>query len=268
MAQEMTSAGRANAIGTAAAGEETGRRADAGGQGEGVLRVQVMTDEQVEVLRRQIAAYATICEQLVEMHRAFTAQQDSLAGMRLGSIYSDSMVASGGHRITPRQRWSPTSKQLQMLENIFDQGNGTPSKKKIREITLELSQHGQISETNVYNWFQNRRARSKRKQMAQSNTEFEAEADGEFPNEKKPKPEKFNHEALLVKMDSHGIYNAQVVMDKVLLCQSSESSRSSGISGEMYYDNFLPNQNHMMEKMEIPGSFSTLQTGKSYGMIG
>ena len=48
---------------------------------EGVLCVKVMTDEQVEVLRRQIAVYATICEQLVEMHRAFAADQDSLAGI-------------------------------------------------------------------------------------------------------------------------------------------------------------------------------------------
>ncbi|CAG7879771.1 unnamed protein product, partial [Brassica rapa] len=34
----------------------------------------------------------------------------------------------------------------------------------IKDITEELRQHGQIAEQNVYNWFQNRRARSKRKQ--------------------------------------------------------------------------------------------------------
>ncbi|CAL9077772.1 unnamed protein product [Musa acuminata var. zebrina] len=47
---------------------------------EGVLCAKVMTDEQMEVLRSQISAYATICEQLVEMHRTTTAQQDSLSG--------------------------------------------------------------------------------------------------------------------------------------------------------------------------------------------
>lgn len=80
-------------------------------------------------------------------------------------MYCDPLGAPGGHKITARQRWTPTPMQLQILERIFDQGNGTPSKQKIKEITIELSQHGQISETNVYNWFQNRRARSKRKQV-------------------------------------------------------------------------------------------------------
>lgn len=50
------------------------------GIGEGALYVKVMTDEQLEVLRRQIAVYATICEQLVEMHKAITAHHDSVAG--------------------------------------------------------------------------------------------------------------------------------------------------------------------------------------------
>ncbi|KAL6174776.1 hypothetical protein ACLB2K_051422 [Fragaria x ananassa] len=42
----------------------------------------VMTDDQVEQLRKQIAVYAVICEQLVDTHKAFTAQQD-LAGSSL-----------------------------------------------------------------------------------------------------------------------------------------------------------------------------------------
>lgn len=52
------------------------------GNGNGGLYVKVMTDEQMELLRRQIAVYATICEQLVEMHKAVTAQQD-LTGLSL-----------------------------------------------------------------------------------------------------------------------------------------------------------------------------------------
>lgn len=48
----------------------------------GMLYVKVMTDEQLETLRKQIAVYATICEQLVEMHKTLSAQQD-LAGLNL-----------------------------------------------------------------------------------------------------------------------------------------------------------------------------------------
>jgi hypothetical protein len=42
--------------------------------------VKVMTDEQMEVLRKQISIYATICEQLVDMHRTLTEHQDTIAG--------------------------------------------------------------------------------------------------------------------------------------------------------------------------------------------
>lgn len=102
-------------------------------------------------------------------------------------------MSSAGHKISARQRWTPTPVQLTILERIFDQGNGTPSKQKIKEITNELSQHGQISETNVYNWFQNRRARSKRKQLntGTNNAESEVETEIESPKDKKTKPEEF-----------------------------------------------------------------------------
>ncbi|XP_020206624.1 WUSCHEL-related homeobox 8 isoform X2 [Cajanus cajan] len=161
---------------------------DANGE---LMYVKVMTDEQLETLRKQIAVYATICDQLIEMHRTLSAQQD-LAGVRLGNIYCDPLMASGGHKITSRQRWTPTPVQLQILERIFDQGNGTPSKEKIKEITAELGQHGQISETNVYNWFQNRRARSKRKLQNVAPTNTESEVDTEVDSkDKKTKPEDF-----------------------------------------------------------------------------
>ncbi|KAK6257003.1 hypothetical protein QUC31_000462 [Theobroma cacao] len=167
-------------------------------QEEGYLQYQfqngvcgkVMTDEQMEELRKQIVAYAVISEQLAEMHKAMSAHQD-FTGIRLGSFYCDPIVASIGHNITARQRWTPTSLQLQILESIYDLGNGTPSKQKIKEITVELAQHGQISETNVYNWFQNRRARSKRKQQSSGsiNAEPEADAEGLGTKEKRTKPE-------------------------------------------------------------------------------
>ncbi|KAK6245684.1 hypothetical protein SCA6_008774, partial [Theobroma cacao] len=203
-------------------------------QEEGYLQYQfqngvcgkVMTDEQMEELRKQIVAYAVISEQLAEMHKAMSAHQDftgglslffalppfyvtlipvcgsidvsvhrlssdCVKGIRLGNFYCDPIVASIGHNITARQRWTPTSLQLQILESIYDLGNGTPSKQKIKEIAVELAQHGQISETNVYNWFQNRRARSKRKQQSSGsiNAEPEADAEGLGTKEKRTKPE-------------------------------------------------------------------------------
>lgn len=77
----------------------------------------------------------------------------------------DQMTGTPNHKSTARQRWTPSQHQLQILERLFDQGSGTPNKQRIKEITAELSQHGPISETNVYNWFQNRKARAKRKQQ-------------------------------------------------------------------------------------------------------
>lgn len=41
-----------------------------------MMYVKVMTDEQLETLRKQIAVYATICEQLIEMHKTLSAHQD------------------------------------------------------------------------------------------------------------------------------------------------------------------------------------------------
>lgn len=112
----------------------------------------------------------------------------------MGGLYADPMMSSIGHKMTARQRWTPTPIQLQILERIFDQGTGTPSKQKIKDITEELSQHGQIAEQNVYNWFQNRRARSKRKQhgggsSANHNGESEVETEDESLNEKRLRPE-------------------------------------------------------------------------------
>lgn len=80
------------------------------------------------------------------------------------------VASSSAHRISSRQRWTPTSTQLQILESLYEEGSGTPNRRRIREIATGLSEHGQITETNVYNWFQNRRARSKRKQPQTTTT--------------------------------------------------------------------------------------------------
>ncbi|XP_010266207.1 PREDICTED: WUSCHEL-related homeobox 8 isoform X2 [Nelumbo nucifera] len=230
-------------------------------QNAGVMYVKVMTDEQMELLRKQISIYATICEQLVEMHKAITAQQD-LAGMRLGNLYCDPLMASSGHKITARQRWTPTPIQLQILERIFDQGNGTPSKQKIKEITSELTQHGQISETNVYNWFQNRRARSKRKQQVSipNNAESEVETEVESPKEKKTKPENIHfHENQAQKAEDLCFQSAEI---------SSELHSLDPHPTKMEATFPLDGIDHLIRKMEVPGSYNPYRQGEGYNMIG
>lgn len=225
-----------------------------GGNVNGVMYVKVMTDEQLETLRKQIAVYASICEQLVEMHKTLSAQQD-LSGGRLANLYCDPLMTSTGHKITARQRWTPTPVQLQILESIFDQGNGTPSKQKIKEITSELSQHGQISETNVYNWFQNRRARSKRKQMvgnSSGNTESEVETEVDSLNEKKTKPEICTSQQ-----------NAAPRADD-LCFQGPE------MTSELHFLGVLSNSrdDHLTGKMGMPGSYNLYEHAEDYGMAG
>ncbi|KAL1343244.1 WUSCHEL-related homeobox 13 isoform X1 [Arachis duranensis] len=198
--------------------------------------VKVMTDEQLETLRKQIAVYATLCDQLVEMHRTLSTHHD-LAGVRVGNIYCDSLMTSAGQKITSRQRWTPTPLQLQILERIFDQGNGTPSKEKIKEITSELSHHGQISETNVYNWFQNRRARSKRKlQNNVPHTTIEPEVDAEVDSkDKKTRPEEL-------------IDSQQQQHSTIMMTNASAANRSEKLCFQnpelQYLNNQHPNKNN------------------------
>ncbi|KAI3813674.1 hypothetical protein L1987_18403 [Smallanthus sonchifolius] len=245
---------------------------DEGMNNNGGMFLKVMTDEQMEVLRKQIAIYATICEQLVDLHKSLTSHHD-LAGVRLGNIYSDPSMTTGGHKFSGRQRWTPTPVQLQILERLFEQGNGTPSKQKIKEITSELSQHGQISETNVYNWFQNRRARSKRKQqVSATNNNGESEVETEVES---PKPQHNSTSAgdednmCLLNPNVSSVDQRAKKVEPV--CPSDARSTPAGSVGEMsYYGTMLanPRMDRIIEKIEVPGSYQSYMQGDEYHIPG
>ncbi|KAJ9564632.1 hypothetical protein OSB04_000598 [Centaurea solstitialis] len=246
----------------------------------GGMFVKVMTDEQMEVLRKQIAIYATICEQLVDLHKSLTSHHD-LAGVRLGNIYSDPLITSGGHKFSGRQRWTPTPVQLQILERLFEQGNGTPSKQKIKEITSELSQHGQISETNVYNWFQNRRARSKRKQQVSApNNNGESEVETEVESPKPQQNSASTADDNLCFQNPNGSSVDQRAKKVEPVFPSDASSKPAGNVGQMsYYGSMLANptgtcdddagMDRIIGKMEVSGNYqSYMQGDHEYNMTG
>ncbi|KAK4430368.1 WUSCHEL-related homeobox 8 [Sesamum alatum] len=238
--------------------------------GGGGAFVKVMTDEQMEVLRKQIAAYAAICEQLVDLHKSLSSQND-LAGVGFGNIYSDPLVTSGAHKITGRQRWTPTPMQLQILERIFNQGTHSVGRPKVHEITAELLQHGQITETNVYNWFQNRRARSKKKQQAApaNNGESETEMEAESAHEK-TKPDDFQTPRILSSRNEHltfqnpqassAIHSVDPRTSKPEHMLPPEGSTSiDGSFGQIpLYQSMLqnPRMEQLMGKMEVPGNYN------------
>ncbi|EFJ23657.1 hypothetical protein SELMODRAFT_451355 [Selaginella moellendorffii] len=130
----------------------------------------VMSAQQLDELRRQIAVYATICQQLVEMHKASMANPNGASSSRPpppSPLPPPPLPPPPPVKATTRQRWAPSQAQVKLLESLYDVGMGTPHKQRVREITAELSQLGPVNESNVYNWFQNRKARTRRRNRQQ-----------------------------------------------------------------------------------------------------
>ncbi|CAL5371309.1 unnamed protein product [Camellia sinensis] len=203
-------------------------------------------------------------------------------GARLGNLYCDPLMTSVGHKISGRQRWTPTPVQLQILERLFDQGNGTPSKQKIKDITSDLSQHGQISKSNVYHWFQNRRARSKRKQhvAAPNSAESEVETEVESPDEKKTKPEDFQSQHNPApRAEDLCFQNPEIISGMRSLDSKSNkgepmfpsngSSKPERSLGQIsFYDSMLSNPriDHLIGKMGASGSYNPYLREDDYNM--
>jgi len=172
------------------------------------------------------------------------------SGIRVGNLYCDQIMASAaGHKISSRQRWTPTPVQLQILEQIFDEGNGTPSKQKIKEITLHLTQHGQISEANVYNWFQNRRARSKRKQAnsTPNNPDSEPDTEVDSPKDKKTKPEETFQTYDQFVSNSNNVYSQTSDLGAEMLAFDAQSNKGDPMFqsfGSSHLSQVATAQNH------------------------
>ena len=151
-----------------------------------------VTEQQKYALRQQIAAYAHICQQLLQLtHEA--AQRDQMRGeydhisnyrekqkkekqprdpkeRKSGSVFSNTGVYGYG-----KSRWTPTPAQFERLEQLFAIDTTTPMRELLKQVTEELSALGPIQECNVYNWFQNKKARLKKREQDAARERMEAD---------------------------------------------------------------------------------------------
>nr|AGL53587.1 WUSCHEL homeobox protein WOX8D [Picea abies] len=77
-----------------------------------------------------------------------------------------------------KSRWHPKPEQIQILEAIFNSGMVNPTRKEIKIIRAQLEEFGQVGDVNVFYWFQNRKARSKRKRQLQDAQKSKCRAKG------------------------------------------------------------------------------------------
>jgi len=154
-----------------------------------------MTERQLYAFRQQVAAYAHICQQLLQITAVHATQQratSTAAGTATTALYAPSArvagVASNGdpyghaNRLGGRgedknargPRWTGTPEHYKALEDLFLGGQQPPVREQLTEITEMLTKYGPIAESNVYNWFQKRRSREKRKIAEERFAEEEA----------------------------------------------------------------------------------------------
>lgn len=74
---------------------------------------------------------------------------------------------------TASSRWSPTTEQLMILEELYRSGIRTPSASQIQQITTHLSFYGRIEGKNVFYWFQNHKARDRQKLRRKLNKQMQ-----------------------------------------------------------------------------------------------
>ncbi|KAH7352887.1 hypothetical protein KP509_19G069000 [Ceratopteris richardii] len=95
-------------------------------------------------------------------------EQHGAGGGANSSSTSSNGTTNTSGACTPRPRWCPTPEQIKVLETLFNSGTTTPTRDMIVDIASCLKQFGSIVEANVFYWFQNRKARAKRKLRIQA----------------------------------------------------------------------------------------------------
>ena len=160
-----------------------------------------MTEQQKYALRQQIASYAHICQQLLQLthEAALRDLQMSARGeydrhathassayprekqpkkekphkerKTPASIFSN----TGVYSVPGKVRWQPTTAQFERLEQLFAIDTTTPQRENLKQVTEELSALGPIQECNVYNWFQNKKARLKKREQDAARERMEEE---------------------------------------------------------------------------------------------
>ena len=65
-----------------------------------------------------------------------------------------------------KTRWHPKPDQIQILEAIVNSGMVNPPSEEIKRIRGQLEEFGHVEDANVFYWFQNRKARVKRKRIS------------------------------------------------------------------------------------------------------
>ena len=160
-----------------------------------------MTEQQKYALRQQIASYAHICQQLLQLthEAALRDLQMSARGeydrhaTHVSSAYprekqpkkekphkerkapASIFSNTGVYSVPGKVRWQPTTAQFERLEQLFAIDTTTPQRENSKQVTEELSALGPIQECNVYNWFQNKKARLKKREQDAARERMEEE---------------------------------------------------------------------------------------------
>jgi hypothetical protein len=62
-------------------------------------------------------------------------------------------------------RWKPTDRQIDILQNLYKEGERNPNRDREVQIANRLKVHGDIEAKNVHYWFQNAQWRNRQKQQ-------------------------------------------------------------------------------------------------------